>query len=478
MFLKRNDPQLTCFANDFDTDDRAWVPEIWAQETLMILEANMVIGRLVHTDFVDEVKDFGDVVNTRLPGKFTAERKGVNDDVTIQNATATKVAVTLDQHFHTSFLIRDGQESMSFNDLVKEYLRPAALSLAEAVDKVLLGQVYQFLDNAVGVLGTFSSTDALTKVLAVREKMNVNLCPVAGRNMILAPGTETAFLSTDTFTEANKVGDDGEALREAAIGRKLGFDFFMSQFTPSPSVAAGTGNADELATAAVVGDTALTLDGAVLANGQYFWLETDGQPLRVLSGGATTSVVSNRALKSDVALAASNLFEVTEGLVDLAGDAAYTTYPAGHTGRIKVDGTGVPHVGQLVAFSTTGPVYIAGEYRIVGIPTSGYIVLDRPLDLAIANNYIVNYGPRGEYNFAFHRDALALISRPLAAPKVGTGALSGVASFNDLSIRVTITYDGVKQGHLVTLDILAGVKVLNTDLGAVLLAGSYTESYS
>jgi len=35
-------------------------------------------------------------------------------------------------------------------------------------------------------------------------------------------------------------------------------------------------------------------------------------------------------------------------------------------------------------------------------------------------------------------------------------------------LRVTITYDGEKQGHLVTVDILCGVKVLNTDLGGVI----------
>ena len=476
MFLKKT--QLTCFVNDFDTDDRAWVPEIWAQETLMLLEENMVMGRLVHTDFKDEIKDFGDTVNTRLPGSFTAERKGVNDDVTIQNATAAKVAVTLDQHFHTAFLIRDGQESLSFTNLVKEYLAPAASSLAQAVDRVLMGQTYQFLSNAVGVLGTFSSSDALAKILAVREEMTVNLAPMAGRNLILAPSTETIMLQTDTFTEADKVGDDGTALREASLGRKLGFDIYMSQNASSPSVAAGTGNANELGASALKGALSLTLDAGVLDNGQYFWLETDGQPLRCASGGATTTVVPNRALKEDVVDTASDLFEVTEGTVDLAGDAAYTTYPAGHTGRIKVDGTGVAHVGQLVAFATDAPVLVAGEYSIIAIPASGYIVLDRPLDNAIADNYIVNYGPRGDYNFAFHRDALALVTRPLAAPKQGTGALSGVASYNDLSIRVTITYDGTKQGHLVTLDILAGVKVLNVALGAVLLAGSYTETYT
>ena len=65
---------------------------------------------------------------------------------------------------------------------------------------------------------------------------------------------------------------------------------------------------------------------------------------------------------------------------------------------------------------------------------------------------------------------MALVTRPLAAPAAGTGALSSVASYNGLSIRVVMTYDGVKQGHLVTVDMLCGIKILNTDLGIALLS--------
>lgn len=477
MFLKKI--SLTCFANDFDTNEIAWNPQVWAQETLAILEENMVIGRLVHTDFSDEIQNFGDTVNTRLPGTFTAERKGTNDDVTIQDASATNVPVKLDQHVHTSFLIRDGEESRSFKDLIKEYLSPAALSLAQHVDKILLGQAYQFLVNATGTLGSFTSTTAKAEILACREKLTSNNCPMEGRNFILTPPTETEVLELDLFISADKIGDDGTAMREASIGRKLGFDFYACQNAPSVTVAAGTGNANELAADASIGDTTLTLDAAVLNNGQYFWLEDDGQPLRVASGGGTTTVVTDRALKADVLAASSDLFEVTEGTVDLAGHTGVTAYPIGYSKRIKVDGTGTPHVGQVVAFATAASAAtVSGEYMIIAIPATGYIILDRPLEVAIADNYVVNYGPRGEYNFAFHREALALVSRPLAMPRAGTGALSGVASYNDLSMRVTITYDGTKQGHLVTLDVLAGVKVLNTALGAVMLGGEYTETYT
>jgi hypothetical protein len=476
---------FTCFDNDFDTDSRAWVPEVWAAETLAILEENLVIGRLVHTDFKDEVKEFGDTVNTRKPGAFTAERKGVNDDVTVQDATAEKVAVVLDQYFHTSFLIRDGQESLSFEDLVEEYLAPAASSLATAIDKVLLAQAYQFMSNGVGDLGRYSESspgaagNVKGEILNTRQKMNENNAPVSGRNMILAPDSETEALKLDLFISADKIGDEGTAMREASLGRKLGFDFYMAQNVSSVGPV-GSGDyafhADELASDAAAGATTVTLDAAVIDNGQYITLENDEQPLRIISGGGTTTPVFNRPLRVAVPAATSNLVEYVPGDVDLTGHTGVTAYPAGYAKKIRVDGTGDPHVGQLVSFSN-GATMGTGEYAIIRVEvvtanTTWLITLDRPLESALSDGDKVNYGPIGDYNFAFTRGALALVTRPLAPPKPGTGALSGVAVYNDLAIRVTITYNGTQQGHLVTLDVLAGVKVLDTDQGAVMYGGS------
>jgi len=300
--------------------------------------------------------------------------------------------------------------------------------------------------------------------------LNDNKAYVQGRNLILNSAMETEALKEDIFLSAEQVGDDGTALREASLGRKLGFSTFMCQNMPVTTVAAlASTQANYLGAAVAVGDTAWTLDGGNVPNGAYISLEGDTMPNRCVSGGGTANIVTLRGARVANAGTVSDMYLPQAGAVDLAGHAGVTTYPAGYAKRIKVDGTGVGTLGQLVAFSTDAPVYIAGEYCIVAIPAAGYIVLDRPLDFAIANDYIVEYGPIGNYNFAFHKNALALVTRPLAQPKSGTGALSGVANFNDLSMRVTITYDGTKQGHLVTLDVLAGVKVLDTNLGAVML---------
>jgi len=469
-FLKNT----VCFVG-YDNSLDAWNPELWAQESLAILEENMVIGNRVHRDFSDEIQSHGDVVNTRRPGEYTAKRKGANDDVTVQNSTAENVAVKLDQHIHTSFTIKDQEEAYAFQDLVRVYLRPAALSVARKVDRILMNQAHQYLGNAVGDLGGLTSSNVKRKLLELGEKMDVNKAYVDGRNLIVSPSTKTDILELDLFNAVNTIGDDGTALRTASLGELLGFDVMMAQNTPFVNAAAYTTDADELSADVAAGATTIPVDsGAAFAVGEYIYFDSDAAPYRI-TGIATNDLTINRPVRVALTAATEDIHTVTTGLVDLAGHTGVSAYPAGYDKEIKVDGTGVPHVGQLVSFNTAGTpnVALSGEYGIVDVRIDGsdyYIELDRGLDTAIANNDVVGYGPAGATNFAFNREALAMVMRPLAPPRQGAGALSAVASYNGLAMRVTISYEGRGQGHLVTVDVLFGTKVLDTNLGAVLLA--------
>ena len=105
---------IPVFANDLD----AFVPEVWAQEGLMLLENNMVAANLVHRDFENEIAQFGDIVNTRLPANFVGKRKTDADSVTVQDAVTPNVAVPLNQHLHTSFLVKDGELRLDMEDQI------------------------------------------------------------------------------------------------------------------------------------------------------------------------------------------------------------------------------------------------------------------------------------------------------------------------------------------------------------------------
>jgi hypothetical protein len=477
-FLKTN-PSFVGYDNTLT----AWVPEVWAQETLAILEEQMVIGNLIHRDFSDEIKDFGDTVNTRRPNEYVAKRKGANDDVTVQASSADNVAVVLNQHIHTSFTIKDSEQTLAFQDLINIYLRPAALSVARKVDKILMGQVYQFFVNrdtvnkTVGQLEGLSTANVKRRMLELGQAFDENKAPMDNRWCIISPRTKVDILELDLFNAANTVGDDGTALRTASIGELLGFNWAMAQNTPNLLTATSPAvNADELSSDAAAGDTVISVDsGAAFAVGEYITLEGDLMPYRI-TGIATNDLTLNRPLRVAVAAAASDIQQTNTGLVDLAGHTGITAYPAGYDKEIQVDGTGVPNVGQLVSFNTAGSpnVALAGEYSIVDVTvitagTTYQIELDRPLETAIADNDVIGYGHAGSYNFAFHRNALAMVMRPLAAPRAGAGAIAGTASFNGMSMRITISYEGRGQGHLVTLDLLMGTKVLDESLAVPFL---------
>lgn len=446
---------LIAYANDND----AFVPEIWAQESLMVLENNMLAANLVHRDFENEIASFGDVVNTRRPGSFTATRKGNADDVTDQDASSTNVAVPLDQHLHTTFIIKDQEASKSMKDLVAEYLTPAAISLAQQADRIVLGQTYQFLGNAVGALGTTISRATL---IAAREKLNTLKCPqgIGQRNLIVSPNMEGALLNIADLVTADKVGDDGSALREGSIGRKFGLDMYMDQNCPSfTSSSTKVTGAINNAAGYAVGTTSLTVDGLSAAISNGTWITINGLPYRVTSttGGATPTamVIAGGLLEAVLDNAVITVW--APALVNFASG-----YAAGWYKGLVYDTITPIKAGQLVS---DGSNYYSA---IEGTDATSFVA-DRPLAAAVADNAVLGLGPTGEYGLAFHRNAIAFVTRPLATPRKGTGALSSVAAYNGLGLRVTITYDGKAQGHRVTLDMLCGVKTLDTNLGCVVL---------
>lgn len=448
------------YANPDNSID-AFIPEQWANESIAILIENMVAANLVHRDFEMEFQKFGDTVNTRKPREFSAKRKGVNDAVTVQAAAADNVAVVLNQHVHVSFLIKDGEESKSFKDLITEYLHPAAIAMARSVDQIVLGQVYQFLENSAGTLGGLTTTNGPQYITNTRKVMNNNKVPMDGRNLVITSNTEATLLQNSIFIQANTVGDMGGAMAEASLGRKFGYDLWLDQNMSSIPSQALIGTTVLNAGNITAGSTALTTASTQVVAGS--WVSINGIPYHVVASSATTITLEYGLRENVLGTEAVKPY----GQAQINQDVSPTGYAVGWTKEILIDtltGNG-PSVGQLVTFGID-----TTRYTIIETDGSTSILLDRPLDVALTAEEVVNLGPSGDYNFAFHRNAVSLVIRPLAMPRAGTGALSGLANFNGVAMRTVITYDGNAQGHLVTLDFLAGIKVLDSHLGAVMLA--------
>jgi len=429
------------------------------------------MANLVHRDFSSMVASYGDVVNTRRPSEFSTKRKAQADTVVSQDATSTNVQVPLNQHVYVTFTIKDEEASLSFKELISYYMEPAAMQMARTVDRILCGQVVQFDANAAGRLAEMSSSNAKDWILEAREKMNVNKAYPNGRSLVVSPQAETEMLKTELFIAANQRGDGGTALEEARLGRVLGFDTFMDQNVNYRPLADGdtlTLNHAPGAAAGATGNLAITA-GSAATVGSYVWFTGDGQPQEVK---AITGTMTGMTLVSPYKYA------VSANAVGYAWEPAVVgaTYAAGYDKGITLNtiaSTKLPLVGQLMAFGTTngGDRH---EYTVIEVDavsaTSAIVWLDRPLTAAVTAADLAFPGPHGSMCFAFHKDALALVSRPLAVPANSLGVQAAVGSYNDLAMRVAMQYNISSQGTVVTLDMLCGVAVLDTNLGCVLYA--------
>lgn len=444
-------------ANTFDP----YNPQHWANESLAILEENMIAGGMVNRDFEDQLASYGQIVNTRKPAELTAEPYEKGDAITVQDASATNLQVKLDTMLDTSFKVFDVEQTYSFKNLVEIFMEPAMLAQGRMLDRKIFGKASQFLGNGVGALGGLSKTTASDLLVDTMKKFNLQKAPDSGRNVVWTASSHAHLLKTDLFISAERAGQN-QTQRMANLGPKFGMDNWMSLNTPG-CVGANTLTTTTTTANTAVADTVVNVTSAAnLATGRYMTVVGDMTPLRI-SAINTLAITVTRPLVSATANGAV-VTPIADAVINNASG-----YAAGWNKWMQVDGTGVPKVGQIVAFKAAGGTVYAAEYVIVDVKAgSNYqIRLDRPLEDTLADNDIANLGPSGDLNFAFHRNAITLVNRPMALPVVSSGARIGVARSRHMALRVILAYDNTYKALTVSIDSLFGIKTLETALGCV-----------
>jgi N4-gp56 family major capsid protein len=226
---------------------QVYVPEFWSLEGIGVLYDTLVMAQLVHRNFENEVKNFGDTIHTRRPRMFTAKKvtaqAGTDADVEIavENPTAKDLSVTLNNHAYTAYMVEDRDKALSPFDLVSQYIVPALQPIAQMVDDDIMSEfvgadstdvdgsaVTALADGTVGAGVAMDADD----IIAARLKLTQNKAPQSPRVLVLSPDHEADLLKVANFVQAANAGDGGVALRTANLGQKYGFNIFMSQNVP------------------------------------------------------------------------------------------------------------------------------------------------------------------------------------------------------------------------------------------------------
>lgn len=197
-------------------------PSIIAREALMVLHNNAVMPNLVHRDYSSEfVNGVGDTITIRKPATFTA--KEFAGEVEVQDATENGVPVKMDKHIDVTFAVTAKQLTLDIADFSKQLLVPAMQAFIDKLDSYLL-------ERAAAVTNTVKATDDVQgDIVNARAFLTKAGAPLTERRFVYNSDMEAKLLKTDLFISADKVGDEGTALREASLGRKFGLDFYVDQ---------------------------------------------------------------------------------------------------------------------------------------------------------------------------------------------------------------------------------------------------------
>lgn len=443
-------------ANNFDP----FVPEWWAMGTLAVLNEVLVAVPLFNKDYSEQFAKGGQVINTRRPNKMTATRKHKATDITAQDVGAENVPIKLDQHIYNSFVVHDLDQQYSMDDLIATYLRPAGFALAKMADAVVLAQAAQFL--LAGNVAGNPSAKTYDNIVDTRALMDDNLAPPEGRNLILNPQTEARLLKDQVLYQVNTSGGS-RTLRNGEVGDLLGSSLFKTQNLVNNVLdTSATGVLTLTLTSAVVkGATTFAANQTTPTTVAGDWVQIDGVPYKVtaVAGGVDPRTFTvNRPIHTALAVGAK--------VYSVKGTTLNASYSLDH-GEVIVLAPAAnqytPKVGDWVD--------IKGKlYGIVANDAANTYLLDRNLEDAVtAGVDLVQTVPPGQYSFMGQRDCMTIVLRNLAPTRAGTGALSAVASYNGLGVRAQMWYNGTKQQMQVSLDFLMGIKVLDTDMGAVMV---------
>jgi len=374
-------------------------PTIIAREALVRLESTQVMGGLVHTEYSKEFKQVGDTITVRKPAVFTADE--FSTTISAQNVTEASVSVTLDIHADVSVEITTKELSLDIVDFGAQVIDGAVIAINELVDQKLCA-LYKDVFAFTGASGTTPS--ALSDITDPMKVLNIAKVPMAQRRIVFDPISQAELLQLDSLVEVDKSGWN-QGLRNANMGRVMGFDTYMDQNVTTHTAGDYTALTD------------LTSNGIQAVGATTFNIES-------AAGTSTDTVLEGDIFTIETGSAAGQYVVTADSAAAVAGAVTVSIYPA-----------------LRGATADTDTVAFADETAGAHIPS-----------------------------LAFHRNAFALVSAPLAVPLGATNASAYTAQLpNGLSMRVVMGYDNDSKKNLISFDCLFGVKTLYPELACRIL---------
>jgi hypothetical protein len=206
------------------------IVKLVAADALPALMGNLVMGNLVNRDYEPTLARAGDTVNVPIPPVLVANNIAEGSTVTLQNPSIGNAQIVLNTHAEATFQIPDVTKILAVPDLLKLYMQPAVVALAENIETNLLATWSQFSSNAP--VGTGGTTITEATVYSAETALFSAMVPAsASKYLVVNPATYSALRQIPRFSEFNTAGEAGlRAIIDGAVGKMKDFYIFRSQF--------------------------------------------------------------------------------------------------------------------------------------------------------------------------------------------------------------------------------------------------------
>jgi len=205
------------------------IVKLVAVDALPALVSNLVMGNLINRDYEPTLAHSGDTVNVPIPPTLVANNIAEGGTVQTQNPNLGNAQIVLNTHAEATFQIPDVTKVLAVPDLLKLYMQPAVVAIAERIESDILTLYSQFTSNTpigtAGIALTEASVDAAETAL-----FQAKVPAAASKYLVVDPTTYSALRQIPRFSEYYTAGEAGlRALVDGAVGKIKDFFVFRSQ---------------------------------------------------------------------------------------------------------------------------------------------------------------------------------------------------------------------------------------------------------
>ena len=396
-------------------------PSVFAQEGLMILENELVLGNKVRADYSDTFAMVGDTINIRRQTAFSGQADNLDLTSFTEDVTEGKTTISMNKTLSTKVNIGVLDRTLSFDRVSQEVIRPVMVKFKDYIEQQIAAQytgVYHFDGTPGTVPATFLS---LATPNAIMTDVGI---PNSDRFAVHSP-TASATLA-DSLKGSYVSAKAKTAFEQSLIGRYGGLENYESVHAPTHTVGP-------------LGGTPL-VNGA--AQNTTYALSKDTWTQSLITDGWTAAAAAR--LKAGDIFTLPGVFSVNP--VSKVSTGRLQTFVV--TADVSSNGSG------QATLTISPPIITSGAYQTVSAAPAD----NDPLTIK-TGTASTSY----RQSLIMHPDAIALVTRPLRIEQ-GAGVKTSTKSGNRVSISCTEWVDGNTLAHYMRFDMLFGVKLIDPRL--------------